>query len=256
MTESDPQSPPRRFEGKVALITGAASGIGRAVALRLLAEGASVFGIDIDRTGLDELAGLADSRLITQQADVSDRAACRRAIEECVADYGRLDVLGNIAGIAGAEHFTDVTESQYRKMMGVNIDGPFFLCQAAMPHLEATAGNIVNIASNAGLMGQAYTVGYCVSKGAVVQLTRSLAMEFVKTNVRINAIAPAGVDTPLVRNFQIPSDVDGALMAPYIGFRGQAGVDEVAALFSFVASDEARSIHGAVLPIDNGVTAG
>jgi meso-butanediol dehydrogenase / (S,S)-butanediol dehydrogenase / diacetyl reductase len=254
--ESDSQSLPRRFEGKVALITGAASGIGRAVAVRLLAEGASVFGVDIDRTRLDELAELADSRLITREADVSDREACRGVIDECVAAWGRLDVLGNVAGIARAEHFTDVSQSQYRRMMGVNVDGPFFLCQAAMPYLQQTAGNIVNVASNAGLMGQAYTVAYCMSKGAVIQLTRSLAMEFVKTNIRINAIAPAGVDTPLVRNFQIPSDVDGSLMTPYIGFRGQADVEEVAALFTFVASDEARSIHGAVLPIDNGVTAG
>lgn len=254
--ESDPHSQPRRFEGKVALITGAASGIGRAVALRLLAEGAYVFGVDIDRAGLDELATPGDSGLITHEADVSDREACRRAIDECVAAFGRIDVLGNIAGIARAEHFTDVTESQYRRMMGVNVDGPFFLCQAGMPHLQETAGNIVNVASNAGLMGQAYTAAYCMSKGAVIQLTRSLAMEFVKTDVRINAIAPAGVDTPLVRNFEMPSDVDAALMAPYIGFRGQASPEEVAALFSFVASDEARSIHGAVLPIDNGVTAG
>jgi NAD(P)-dependent dehydrogenase (short-subunit alcohol dehydrogenase family) len=125
-----------------------------------------------------------------------------------------------------------------------------------MPHLLATGGNIVNIASNAGLMGQAYTAAYCTSKGAIVQLTRSLAMEFVKTNVRINGIAPAGVDTPLIHTFQIPAEVDPALMAPYVGFRGTATAEQVAALFCFVASDDAASIHGAILPIDNGITAG
>ena len=238
------------------MVTGAGSGIGRAVALRLGSEGCSVFAVDIDMERLEELARLADSDVVIHQTDVSSSDSCRQAVEECVRAFGRLDVLGNIAGIARAEHFTDVTESQYRQMMGVNIDGPFFLCQAAVPHLLVTDGNIVNVASNAGLMGQAYTAVYCASKGAVVQLTRSLAMEFVKTKVRVNAIAPAGVDTPLVRNFQMPTDVDFDLMAPYVGFRGQANVDEVGAVFCFVASNEARSIHGAILTIDNGVTAG
>lgn len=254
MTEPERSSP--RFEGKVALITGAGSGIGRAVTLRLASEGASVFAVDIDPAGLEGTAKQLSSGIVTHQADVSERIACREAVDECVRALGRLDVLGNIAGISRAEHFTDVTESQYRHMMGVNLDGPFFLSQAAIPHLLATRGNIVNVASNAGLMGQAYTAVYCITKGGVVQLTRSLAMEFVKTDIRVNAIAPAGVDTPLVHNFQIPPDADFSLMAPYAGFRDQARAEEVAALFSFVASDEARSIHGAVLSIDNGVTAG
>lgn len=244
-----------RFNGKVALITGAGSGIGRAVTLRLAAEGAAVFAVDIDQDRLDETAARTET-VGTHRADVSDREACRAAIEECVNAMGRLDVLGNVAGIARAEHFPAVTEPEYRRMMGVNLDGPFFLCQAAIPHLLETAGNIVNVASNAGLMGQAYTAVYSMSKGAVVQLTRSLAMEFVKTSLRVNALAPAGVDTPLIRNFQVPADVDPALMAPYVGFRGQASPEEVAALFCFVASDEARSIHGAIISIDNGVTAG
>ena len=114
----------------------------------------------------------------------------------------------------------------------------------------------MNLASNAGLMGQAYTVAYCMSKGAVIQLTRSLAMEYVKTDLRVNAIAPAGVDTPLLHGFTLPPDVDFELMQPYVGHRGVAEVGEIARAFAFVASDDARSMHGAVLSIDNGVTAG
>jgi NAD(P)-dependent dehydrogenase (short-subunit alcohol dehydrogenase family) len=105
-------------------------------------------------------------------------------------------------------------------------------------------------------MGQAYTVPYCITKGAVVQMTRALAMEYVKTPLRVNAIAPGGVDTTLSQTFQIPSDVDFELMAPYTGHRGMAQPSEIAALFAFVASDEARNIHGAILSTDSGLTAG
>ena len=245
-----------RFDGKVALITGAGSGIGRAVARRLADEGAAVLGVDVDGAGLAETAALAGGRVTAHEADLAEPAACGAAVEACVATHGRLDVLGNIAGIARGEHVAEVTVEQYRRMMGVNADACFFLAQAALPHLLETSGNIVNLASNAGLMGQAYTVVYCMSKGAVVQLTRALAMELVKTDVRVNAIAPAGVDTPLARTYRYPDGVDVDLMQPYIGHRGMATVDEVASLFAFVASDEARSIHGAILSMDNGITAG
>lgn len=245
-----------RFEGKVALITGAGSGIGRAVTLRLAEERATVFAVDIDEARLDETAELAPSEVTTHVADVSGAAACQAAVEACIAAHARLDVLGNVAGISWGEHFVDVTVEQYRRMMGVNVDAAFFLSQAALPHLLDTGGNIVNIASNAALMGQAYTAVYCMSKGAVVQLTRSLAMEFVKTRLRVNAIAPGGVDTPLSQAFRVPEGVDYDLMNRYVGFRpmGQAG--DIASMFAYVASDEAGSIHGAVISVDNGITAG
>jgi meso-butanediol dehydrogenase / (S,S)-butanediol dehydrogenase / diacetyl reductase len=249
----------RRFEEKVALITGAASGIGRAVSLRLASEGARVFGHDLDAGGLAETAALVTTSggtMQTQVGDISKPVECRGAVAACVETFGRLDVLGNNAGIARADHVTDVTEDQYRRMMGVNADGYFFTAQAAIPHLLETNGNIVNVASNAGLMGQAYTVVYCMTKGAVVQLTRALAMEFVKTKLRVNAIAPSGIQTTLSENFHIPPDVDGSLMQPYMGFRPMSTADDVAAMFAFVASDEARSVHGAILAVDRGVTAG
>jgi NAD(P)-dependent dehydrogenase (short-subunit alcohol dehydrogenase family) len=245
-----------RFEGKVALITGAASGIGRAVTLRLAGEGARVFATDKNDEGLKETAALAPTEIGLHQANLCEPTVGQGLVDACLHAYGRLDVLGNIAGIARGEHVTDVTVDQYREMMAVNVDACFFLAQAAIPHLLQTSGNIVNVTSNAAVMGQAYTVVYCMSKGALVQLTRALAMEFAKTSLRVNAIAPAGVDTALTRNFQMPSDIDFALMQPYVGFRGLTQAEEVAALFAFVASDEAPSIHGATLSIDDGVTAG
>jgi meso-butanediol dehydrogenase/(S,S)-butanediol dehydrogenase/diacetyl reductase len=245
-----------RFDGKVALITGAGSGIGREVALRLTSEGGTVFGHDLDEARLAETVELAGGGLVTRVGNVTDPEECGAAVAACVAEHGRLDILGNIAGIARSEHVTGVTVEQYRQMMGVNIDAYFFLSQAAIPHLLETDGNIVNLASNAGLMGQAYTVVYCVSKGAVVQLTRALAMEFVKTKLRVNAIAPGGVNTNLVANYQVPPDIDFALMAPYMGFRGMCEPTEVASLFAYLASDDARSISGAIVSIDNALTAG
>lgn len=245
-----------RFDGKVALITGAASGIGRAVTLRLASEGAHVFATDIDAARLEETAQLAAGSVATLPADVTAPTAARELVDGCLATYGRLDVLGNVAGMARGEHVLDVTPERYRQMMSLNVDSCFFLSQAAIPHLLETGGNIVNMASNSGLMGQAYTVVYCMSKGALIQMTKSFAMEFAKTSLRVNAIAPGAVETPLVHGYQAPSDIDFALMQPYIGYRGMAQADEIATLFAFVASDDARSIHGAVLSIDNGVTAG
>jgi NAD(P)-dependent dehydrogenase (short-subunit alcohol dehydrogenase family) len=245
----------RRFEGKTALVTGAGSGIGRAVALRLVAEGASVFAVDIDAARLGETAQAAAAPIIVRQADLADPDACVECVERCVAELGRIDVLGNIAGIYLAEHATRVTREQYRRMMAVNLDAYFFLAQAAIPHLLAAGGNIVNIASNAGLQGVPYSVVYCMSKGGVVQLTRALAVEYLKTPLRVNAIAPAGTNTNIPALVTFPSDIDVDIAARMAGLRGMAEPAEIAALFAFLASHEARSVTGAIYSVDNGLTA-
>ena len=141
-------------------------------------------------------------------------------------------------------------------MMSVNTDGPFFMCQAAIPHILETRGNILNIASNAGLMGTAYNVAYSMTKGAVVQLTRSLAMEYAKRKIRINAIAPGGISTTLTHTVTIPEDVDFDLLMRYSGYRGLGEPEEIAGLFAFVSSDDGRNIHGAILSSDLGLTTG
>ena len=182
-----------------------------------------IFGLDINSEGLAETKAAVEADGAhdgdTPETDVRDVAECRAAVDECVAHFGAIDIVGNIAGIATQRHVHQVTEEDWDLMNDVNVKGMFFLTQAALPHVMEREGNIINIASNAGLMGQAYTVPYCATKGAVVNMTRALAMEFIKTPIRINAIAPGGVDTPLVANFEIQADVDFDLMKPYMGFR-------------------------------------
>ena len=257
MTLSPPT--PGRFDGKVALVTGAASGIGCATALRLAAEGATVFAHDVDADGLAGTVAaieLAGGAAYGRSGDLTSRDECVAAVAECVARFGTVDVLANVAGVARADHVTDVDEVTYRRMMAINVDAVFFLCQAALPHLLDSGGNIVNLASNAGLMGGAYTAVYCMSKGAVIQLTRALAMEYLKTDLRVNAIAPGATDTAIPATFHVPADVDFELMARYMSPRPMSHADEIAAFVAFVASDDGQSMHGAILSIDNGLTAG
>jgi NAD(P)-dependent dehydrogenase (short-subunit alcohol dehydrogenase family) len=245
-----------RFAGKVALVTGAGSGMGRAITVRLAEEGASVFAVDVNAEGLEETVGLASGKVVSRQADLVDPATCADVVAECVDQLGGVDILGNVAGILLSTHVTDVTVDQYRKVMGVNLDACFFLSQAAIPHLLERNGNIINIASNAGLHGVPYAVVYSMSKGGLIQLTRSLAMEFIKKPLRVNAIAPSGTKTAITANASFPDDIEPSLLYRMAGHRGMAEPEEVAALFAFLASEDARSITGAIYTLDNGLTAG
>ena len=243
-----------RFDGKVALVTGAGSGIGRAVALRLAAEGARVLAVDVVEERLSETRAVAPDLIVGHTADIADPAACAAAVDAAVAAFGRLDVLANVAGVLHAGHFTDHTPEQYRRVLAVNLDGPFFLSQAAIPHLLENSGNIVNVVSNSAIQGVPYVSAYATSKGGLLQLTRALAVEYLKHPLRVNAVAPAGTRTNLAMNANFPADLDIDLAGRMGGHRGIAEPDDVASVVVFLASDEARAVTGAVYTVDNGLT--
>lgn len=251
----------KRFENKVALVTGAASGIGLATAQRLAREGASVFACDLNFEQLEqEMAKLtAEGHTVrTHKLNVADSAACHAAVAAAVSTFGKLDVLCNIAGIGQFKSFDEISQAEWDKIIAVNVTGVFVLCQAAMPHLLASGGNIINMSSSAGVVGVPYNAAYCASKGAVLLLTKSLSSEYAGRGVRVNAICPGGVNTPLSRGFNesMPKDMDTNLMMrvfPLTPFNAEP--EEIAAAVAYLASDEARFVTGIGFSIDGGQTA-
>ncbi len=249
----------KRFEDKTALVTGAGSGIGRATALRLAEEGARIFACDIDASGLAECEALAKSagaRIDTHLLDVADADACREAVRAAKNVCGRLDVLCNIAGISMLDHMTEFSDEQWHRMLAVNLSSVFFLSQAAIPHLLESRGNIVNMASSAGLVGQAYNSIYCATKAGVVMLTKSMAVEYGKRGVRVNAACPGGVNTALTRGLVLPDAVDEQLFSKLLPLVPMAEPSEIAGAVAYLASDDARYVTGAAFAIDGGQTAG
>ena len=248
----------KRFENKVALVTGAASGIGRATAIRLASEGAALLLADINPDGLAETAAALPDNChhSSFELNVTDSAACNAAVEACVETFGKLDILCNIAGIAICDNLTSITDEQWHRAVAINLDGVFFMCRAALPHLLQSKGNIVNMSSSAGLVGQAYNSAYCATKAGVLMFSKSLAIEYGKQGVRVNAVCPGFVKTPLSANFNMPEGADMDLMAKLMPLSEGAEPEEVAASVAYLASDEARFVTGVGLPIDGAQTAG
>ncbi|MBW2273480.1 MAG: SDR family oxidoreductase [Deltaproteobacteria bacterium] len=250
----------QRFRGRVVLVTGAASGIGLAAAERFAAEGARIAVADISGDGLEILAAAVDKaggEVLTQICDVTDRESIRETVEATVKHFGGLQVLCNVAGRGSFEHTEEVTPEQWERIIGVNLSGTFFMSQAALPHLLANeSGAIVNVASLAGLIGQAYTAAYCASKAGVVSLTKCMAVEFAKRGLRVNCVCPGPVRTPILGNFLPPRDADLKLIERLALTGRIAEPAEVAAAMVYLASDEAASINGVALPMDSGTSAG
>ncbi|GAB3098349.1 SDR family oxidoreductase [Aestuariicella hydrocarbonica] len=245
---------------KVALVTGAASGLGRGTAVALATAGAKVCLVDLNEAGLQETATLVQAlgvECLVRPADLSQKDNCEAVVAETVAAFGRLDALCNVAGVIFFNHSTDMTQVQWDTTMAVNLSAPFFLSQAAIPHLLEQHGAIVNVTSSASFMGEAYAAAYCATKAGLTNLTKAMAMEYMHKPIRINAVAPGGMVTNIVSSFMnMPKDLDGSLMQRFKPLRGTVEVDDVANLVAFMASDAARGYHGNCISIDNGITAG
>jgi NAD(P)-dependent dehydrogenase (short-subunit alcohol dehydrogenase family) len=253
-------------DDRVALITGGAGGIGRATAERLLRNGWRVALCDVNAERLAEVLRqfAVGERLLTITADVRTAAECERAMESVIRQYSRLDLLVNAAGIWTEGPSEDVTEDEWDRVLAVNLKGTFFMCRYAIPHLERTEGSIVNLSSDAGVTGFRGTSVYCASKGGVSLLTKSLALELAPRGVRVNAICPSDIDTPMLE-YQAAAFGKGdpaAYLADLLSLYPQGErarfikADEVASLIEYLTQPAAAPITGACLSIDFGSTAG
>ena len=248
-----------RFGGRSILVTGASSGLGAAAVRRFAAGGARVYAASRDQAKLAEVAASCDGlpgEVRFGSLDVSSPADCRAAVAAAVEAFGRLDVLVNNAGRHDFRITTDVTEEQWSHDIALNLGGAFFLSQAAIPHLLEGGGNIVNVASVAGVMGEAYSAAYTAAKHGIVGLTKALAVEYLDTPLRVNCVCPGGMDTPQAHTIEVPGGADWDLIMRVSAKRGLMNADDVAAVVAFLASDDASAVHGSIQMVDWGHTAG
>ncbi|MEL6490902.1 MAG: SDR family oxidoreductase [Cyanobacteria bacterium J06621_3] len=250
-----------RLNEQVCLVTGAGSGIGRAIAQCFAKEGATVVAVDVNEEAVkttQEKITMAGGTCHSLSVDVSQEDEVKDAIATTVERFGQLNVLHNNAGISLLKPVTETTEADFDRLLGVNLKGVFFGCKHAIPYmLKQGGGIIINTASELGIVGQPLYSAYCATKGGVLALTRALSTEWAAQNIRVNAICPGPVDTPMIHaEFELGSDV-AAEKAAVISTMpaGRLGKPEdIARVALFLATSDADFVHGAAIVADGGKT--
>ena len=252
----------RQFSGMVAFVTGAARGIGRATAEGFSHAGAAVAVLDRDATEAQRVAEdieRAGGRALALGADVADPGAISDAVARCRDVFGRLDVLVNNAGIHFARGIAEYTDDEIDRLLGVNLKGALHAIRSALPLLRLSKGSIVSVSSMTGLVGQDRGAVYVATKGALIAMTKALALELAADGIRVNCVCPAGVDTPLMRTWaQTLPDPEAVLrgQADMHLFKRLASSEEIASAILFLASPDASFITGVSLPVEGGATLG
>jgi len=242
----------------IALVTGASSGIGAATAIAFAEAGWDVMAAGRDEGRLEEVADVSDNIAIWS-GELSDSDECDELIADTIDEFGALDCLVNSAGILLRGDAGETSDDDWRDTMTINLDVPFFLCRAAIPHLQKTSGSIVNISSYWGLQAGARALAYSTSKGGLIMLTKALAKDTAADGIRVNAICPGGVDTPmLAAGAEAAGQETQEFLENVAEFSPNGRIttpEEVAGLTLFLASDAASQITGTAIPIDGGLAA-
>lgn len=240
--------------GKAALVTGASGDLGKAIARELHGAGAAVCLVDPDGAALADLAAELGGRAAIHATEVRGRANCRAAIEAAVAAFGRLDALVNAANVFAPAQSGDMAEEDWEATLAVNLSAPFYLIQAALPHLLAVNGAVVSVGSCAAFMASPMTAAYTASKAGLAQMTKALAKEFIDRPIRINYLAPGSMSVGSGNAAKIPGNVDMSKVQKLA--RNLIDVTEVARIVGFLASDASAGFHGSCIAMDNGLSLG
>lgn len=241
-----------RLQGRIILVTGAAGGIGRATAERLMVEGAVPVLADRDQTGLETVRAALGGDVAALDFDAADPASSASLVDRTLAIHGRLDAVCNIAGIYTRAHFAEMAIDDWNRTIAVNLTSVFAICQRAVEPLKASRGSIVNTSSIAALDGLPYAAAYAAAKAGVIALTKTIAAEFAAFGIRANAICPGGVRTAMGGSGPLPgADPELALRRSRLpGLDGFGDPADIAAAFAYLVSDDARYVSGSVLTVD------
>ena len=248
----------QRFEDQVVLVTGAGGGIGRASAQRIAAEGGAVYCVDLNSEAVQSTVDLivaAGGEASGRVCDIGSEEDVRACVAACVARYGSLNALVNMAGVLRFDDTEQLQLAQWQKVIDVNLTGTMLLCREALPHLVASKGAIVNAASTAALAGLPCGVAYSASKGGVLAMTRSIAIEYAKRGVRANCVCPGEIKTGMTDGVAFPETMDFELISRVVSPTGARGPEVVASVIAMLASQDGIHITGEDIRVDGGTLA-